>query len=54
MTQNEKLNLAAKCIKAFTGVVGGSLVLEAEHPYITLLVLAIGAVSVEIVIMNKK
>ena len=37
----------AFALKTVTGVVGGSLVLSNEHPYIALLVLAIGALSNE-------
>jgi hypothetical protein len=34
-------------IKSVTGVVGGSLVLTNEHPYIAITVLSIGAISNE-------
>ena len=34
-------------VKAVTGLVGGSLVLSNEHPFIALTVLAIGAVANE-------
>ena len=37
----------AFAVKTVTGVVGGSLVLSNEHPYIALTVLAIGAVANE-------
>lgn len=45
----DKFELIALVIKAITGVVGGSLVLEQSHPYITLAVLAIGAGANEFV-----
>ena len=44
----EKLALLAMCIEAVTGVIGGSMVLEQNHPYITLTVLATGAVATKI------
>ena len=44
-----KYELVAMLIKAATGVIGGSLVLENQHPYITLAVLAIGAMANELI-----
>jgi len=44
---NDKVKLAALMVKGMTAVVGGSLVLENEHPYITLLVLMVGAAANE-------
>jgi hypothetical protein len=41
--------LIALCVKGATGVIGGSLVLENAHPYLTLSVLAIGAIVNEII-----
>jgi len=41
--------LIALCVKAVTGVVGASLVLEQNHPYLALIVLAIGAACNEII-----
>lgn len=35
-------------IKTITGIVGGSLILQNEHPYIALTVLALGAVANEV------
>lgn len=43
----DKYTFLAYAIKAVTGVVGTSLVLEQNHPYITVAVLAIGAVANE-------
>jgi uncharacterized membrane protein YhfC len=53
-TKMNGLELVALCIKALTGIIGGSMVLEQNHPYITLAVLGIGAVSFEIVNYMKK
>jgi len=44
---SDKWTFAAYAVKAVTGVVGTSLVLENNHPYITVTVLAIGAVANE-------
>ena len=44
----DKYKLLGLCIKSVTGIVGANLVLSNEHPYITLAVLAIGAVANEI------
>jgi len=40
-------------IKAVCGVSGASLVLENNHPYITLSILCIGAAANEYIIFNK-
>lgn len=37
----------AIALKAFTGILGGSLVLTNEHPYLALAVLGIGAIANE-------
>lgn len=51
----DKYKLIGLCIKAATGVIGGSLVLSEGHPYITLAVLALGAISNEVVqFLNDK
>jgi len=47
-TEYDKFKLTGLCIKAATGVIGGSLVLEQKHPYLTLVVLALGAIANEI------
>lgn len=44
----KKWALVAMCIEAATGIVGGSMVLEQNHPYITLAILATGAVATKI------
>ena len=40
---SEKLMLIALVVKAVTGVLGASLILTEQHPYIALICLAIGA-----------
>lgn len=47
-TDNNKGKVITLVIKAVTGVLGTSLVLENNHPYITLTVLVIGAVANEL------
>ncbi len=49
----EKYKLIALCIRAFTGIIGGSLILTESHPYLALLTLGIGAVANEVVIYLK-
>lgn len=44
-TQYEKLELLALCIEGATGVIGASLILTEKHPYISITVLAAGAVA---------
>ena len=53
-TKLERLKLIGQCIKAVTGVVGGSLILTEGHPYITLAVLSVGAIANEIVITIRE
>lgn len=48
-----KAKIIAVCIKAATGVIGGSLVISEGHPYIALAVLAIGAIANEIINLYK-
>jgi divalent metal cation (Fe/Co/Zn/Cd) transporter len=43
LSKYDKYKLFGLIIKAITGVIGGSLVLTENHPYITLIVLSIGA-----------
>lgn len=49
----DKFKLIGLCIKAVTGVIGGSMVLAEGHPYLTLAVLAIGALANELVSFIK-
>lgn len=39
----KKAKLVANVVKAVTGVLGASLILNDNHPYLSLIVLAIGA-----------
>lgn len=49
LSKLEKLKLIGLCIEGATGIIGGSLILTEKHPYLTLSVLAIGAVASKIV-----
>lgn len=53
LTKIDKLKLTGLCIQAITGIIGGSLILTEIHPYLTLMVLSIGAIANEIVIFIK-
>ena len=48
-TKYDKYKLIGMCIKACTGVIGGSLILQNTHPYATLAVCALGAIANEVV-----
>ena len=52
-TKIDKLKLAGLSIQAVTGVVGATLILTENHPNLTLVVLAIGAISNQIVSFIK-
>ena len=55
--KNRKWAFIAIAVKAFTGIIGGSLVLTNEHPYLSLAVLGIGAIANEAINffdLNKK
>lgn len=54
LSKIEKLKLTAMSIKAATGIIGGSMILTESKPYLTLGVLAIGAIANEIVIFIKE
>lgn len=54
LSKIEKLKLTGLCIEAVTGVIGGSLILSQAYPYVTLSVLAIGAVATKIVSFIKE
>lgn len=47
--KSSKLKMLAVCIKAVTGVAGGSLILAEGHPYLTLAILCVGAVANEVI-----
>ena len=46
-TTYDKYKLFGLVIKSVTGIIGGSLILTENHPYITLIVLSIGAAANE-------
>jgi hypothetical protein len=54
LTKIERLKLVGLCIKAATGIVGGSLILSEGHPYWSISILAIGGVANEIVSFIKE
>jgi hypothetical protein len=51
--KTNRAKLIALCIKSITGVVGASLVIEQNHPYLALSVLALGAVANEVINFYK-
>lgn len=53
LSKYEKLKLIGLTIKGVFGTIGASLVLEQNHPYIALTVLAIGAGANEIISFLK-
>lgn len=46
--KSKKIKLIALCIKAVTGVLGASMILTQQRPYLTLLILCIGAIANEV------
>lgn len=53
--KSKKIKLIALCIKAVTGVLGASMILTQQRPYLTLLILCVGAVANEITaFMNEE
>lgn len=50
----EKLKLIGQSIRAATGVFGTSLILSEGHPYVTISILAIGAIANEVVSFLKE
>jgi len=49
LNKYDKLKLIGLCIKGATGIIGGSLILTETHPYLSLSILALGAISNEVV-----
>jgi hypothetical protein len=45
----DKWKLIAFCVKAVTGIVGTSLIMTEDHPYITIIVLSTGAIANEVI-----
>jgi len=54
LSKIEKLKLIGLCVKASTAIVGGSLILVEGHPYLSVAILAIGAVANEVVSFIKE
>ncbi len=54
LSKIEKLKLIGQCIRAATGVVGASLILTEGYPYLTLSILAVGAIANEVVSFIKE
>lgn len=54
LSRIEKLKLIGLCIKAVSGIAGGSLILAEGHPYATLIILCVGGISNEIVSFIKE
>lgn len=46
--KSKKIKLIALCIKAITGVLGASMILTEQHPYLSIAILCCGAVANEI------
>lgn len=46
--KSNQIKLVALCIKAVTGVLGASMILTQQKPYLTLFILCLGAVANEI------
>lgn len=53
LSRIDKLKLFGQCVRAITGIVGGSLVLVEGHPYIAIAILATGATANEIIAFIK-
>lgn len=51
---NENLMIIANVVKGITGVVGASLILTENHPYLSLVALAIGAGVNEYILYIEK
>lgn len=47
--KSKKIKLLALCIRAITGVLGASMIITKQHPYLTLTILSIGAAADEII-----
>ena len=54
MRKIEKLKLIGLIIKSVTGVTGGSLILSENHPYLSIIILGIGAAANEFVSYIKE
>ena len=54
LSKIEKLKLIGLCVKAATAIIGGSLILVEGHPYLSIAILAVGAVANEVVSFIKE
>lgn len=54
MKKLTKLKLAILFLKGLTGSVGAALILDGKHPYITILVIGIGAGTIEVINAMKE
>ena len=54
LSKIERFKLIGLCVKAATGIIGGSLILTETRPYLTLIILSIGAIANEIVDFIKE
>ncbi|MEK6879215.1 MAG: hypothetical protein AABY22_06375 [Nanoarchaeota archaeon] len=54
LTKIEKLKLIGLCVKSVTAIIGGSLILIEGYPYVSLSILALGAIANEIVSFIKE
>lgn len=52
-TRLDWIKLIALCVKGITGVIGGSMIINQEHPYTTIAVLSAGVVANEFVQVIK-
>lgn len=46
--KSRKIKLIALCVKAVTGILGASMILTEQRPYLTLIILSIGAIANEV------
>lgn len=46
--KSKKIKFIALCIKAVTGILGASMIITQQRPYLTLMILSIGAIANEI------
>ena len=51
---SENLMIVAKVVKGITGVLGGAVILENNHPYIAITILSIGAGINELILYVEK
>ena len=52
-SRNKKAKLIALCVKSVTAIIGSSMIIQNQHPYLTLLVLSIGAIANEMINVYK-